>query len=127
MTTIEYKTPTLSLSVHDQYILAVANENTMISEKEISFLSTVAKKHFSGPFGVLEVRDKSISIDPEVHEKAKQAMPNFAAYALVTNKVSAIKSLEKEEPFMKYEDFRLCSSVQEATEWMNFILPEVAA
>ena len=125
--TTEYKTPNLSLFVKDQYILAVANENTTISENEISFLATVAKKHFSGPFGVLEVRDKSISIDPEVHEKAKQAMPNFAAYALVTNRVSAIKSLESEERFMKYEGFRLCSSIQEATEWMNFILPKAVA
>lgn len=127
MTTTEYKTPKLTLFVKDQYILAVANENTTISESEMSFLSTVAKKHFSGPFGVIEVRDKNISIDPELHAKAKQAIPNFAAYALVTNRVSAIKSLENEEAFMKYEKFRLCSSIEEATEWMNFILPESAS
>lgn len=127
MTATEYKTPSLSLYVQDQYILAVANENTAISEKEINFLSTVAKKHFTGPFGVLEVRDKSISIDPEIHAKAKQALPNFTAYALVTNRVSVIKSLENEERFMKYEGFRLCSSVREAKEWMDFILPKIAA
>ena len=126
-TAAEYKTPNLSLYVQDQYILAKANEHTSISEKEISFLSSVAKKHFSGPFGVLEVRDKNVSINPELHAKVKKALPNFMAYALVTNRVSAIKSLEKEEPFMKYEGFRLCSSVHEASEWMNFILPKVAA
>lgn len=125
-TTAEYKTPSLTLYVQDQYILAKANEHTKLSEKDISFLSSVATKHFTGPFGVLEVRDKNISINPELHAEVKKVLPNFKAYALVTNRVSAIKSLEKEAPFMKYEDFRLCSSIQEATEWMNFILPKVA-
>ena len=126
-TATEYKTPNLTLYVHDQYILAMANEHTIISEKEIDFLSKVAKKHFTDAFGLIEVRERNISIDPLIHTKVKEVLPNFAAYALVTNRVSAIKSLEKEQPFMKYEGFRLCSSLHEATEWMKFILPEKEA
>lgn len=122
----EYKTPSLSLYVKDQYILAVANEHTNISESDINFLSSVAKKHFTGPFGVIEVRDKNISINPELHAKVKKVLPNFMAYALVTNRISAIKSLENEKHFMEYEGFRLCSSTHEASEWMNFILPKIA-
>jgi len=123
MTTVtEYKTPNLSLFVQDKYILAMANQYTIISEKEIDFLSTVAKKHFTGPFGLIEVRDRNISIDPLIHTKAKEALPNFAAYALVTSSKEAIQNYQLEDSFMKYENHKLCNTVDEAKNWMNSVL-----
>lgn len=123
MTTTEYKTPSLSLYVQDKYILAMANEYTNISEKDINFLSTVAKKHFNEPFGVVEVRNQNISIDPVIHAKAKQVLPNFAAYALVTNSKEAIQNYQLEDSFMKYDHHKLCNTVDEAKEWISSVLP----
>lgn len=123
MTMTEYKTPYLSLYVQDNYILAMANEYTQISEKEIDFLSSVAKKHFSDSFGVVEVRNQNISMDPKIHMKVRQAIPNFAAYALVTNCKEAIKHFSSNDAFMKYDHHKLCNTVEEAKNWMISVLP----
>jgi len=122
MTTTEYKTPQLSLLVQDKYILAMANKYTNISENEINFLSTVAKKHFNEPFGLIEVRERDISIDPVIHAKARQVMPNFSAYALVTNSKEAIQNYQYEGSFMKYDHHKLCNTVDEAKSWMSSVL-----
>ena len=118
----EYKTHTLSLQVHQNHIVAKANNFVRISEKELNFLAVVANKHFTGPFGMVEVRDKNISMDPQLHAKVKEVLPNFSAYALVTNSNQTIKNLDSEESFMGYENFRLCSTISEATDWVNLVL-----
>lgn len=122
-TAAEYKTPNLSLYVEEKYILALANQYTNISEKEINFLSTVAKKHFTEAFGVIEVRAQNISIDPQIHAKAKQALPNFAAYALVTNCKEAIQKYQSKGSDMKYEHHKLCNTLDEAKSWVSSVLP----
>ena len=123
-TAIEYKTPNLTLYVQDRYILAMANQYTIISEKEIDFLSTVAKKHFTNAFGLIEVRERNISIDPLIHTKAKEALPNFSAYALVTNSKVAIQNFQLEDSFMKYEHHKLCNTIDEAKSWISSVLPK---
>ena len=123
--TTEYKTPTLTLRVHDNFVLALANTYVSISQQEVDFLASVANKHFTGPFGVIEVRDKNISIDPKVHAEVKAILKNYVAYALVTNDIKAVKNFKQEEAFMKYEHHKLCSSIDEAKEWITSVLPAV--
>ena len=122
MSVIEYKIPSLSLYVHEHHIVAKANPLVKISEKELKMLDVVAKKHFHDPFGLIEIRDKYISIEPELHARVKELLPFFAAYALVTDSVRTVKNLYKEKPFMGYENFRLCSTISEATDWVKFVL-----
>ena len=124
MNVIEYKTPSLSLQVHDHYIVAKANPLVNISEKELNILAVVAQKHFHGPFGLVEIRNKNISIKPELHTKVKELLPDFSAYALVTDSIKTVKNLYKEEPFMGYKNFRLFTTISEATEWVNLVLAE---
>jgi len=122
MNVTEYKTPTLSLQVHENHIVAMANNFVRVTENELNFLAVVANKHFTGPFGMVEVRDKNVLMDPQLHAKVKQALPNFSAYALVTNNSNAIENMKREESFMAYENFRLCSTISEATDWVNLVL-----
>jgi hypothetical protein len=121
--TIEYKTPTLTLKVHENFVLAMANTFVNIAQQEIDFLASVATKHFSGPFAVIEVRDKNISIDPAAHTEVKALLPNLTTYALVTNSTKAIHNFRFEEVFMKYEQHRLCNTMDEAKEWVASVLP----
>ena len=120
--TTEYKTPTLTLRVHDNFVLALANNYVTISEREIDFLGSVTNKHFSGPFGVIEVRDKNIAIDPGVHRKAKRSLPNYTAYALVTNDIKTMQNFSQEESEMRYAHHKLCNSIDEAQQWMAGVL-----
>ena len=124
MSVTEYKTPSLLLEVHENYVVAKANPFVDISEKQLDFLDVVAKKHFNGPFGLLEVRDQNTSINPELHAKVKEVLPFLSAYALVTDSVKTVKNLYKEKNFMGYENFRLFSTISEATEWVDFALAE---
>lgn len=122
MSVNEYKTPYISLQVHENHIVAKANNFVRISENELNFLEVVANKHFTGPFGLVEVRDKNISMDPQLHAKVKEVLPNFSAYALVTNSSQTINNMDQEESFMAYENFRLCSTISEACNWVKFVL-----
>jgi hypothetical protein len=122
MSAIEYKTPTLSLRVYKNHIVAMANDFVRVSEKELNFLAVVANKHFSGPFGLIEVRDKNVLMDPQLHARVKQVLPNFSVYTLVTNSSQALKELEREKSFMDYEHFRLCSTISEAADWVKLVL-----
>ena len=108
---VEYKTPALTLKVHDNFVMAMANSFMPIGQSEIDFLVQVVNKHFSEPFAVIEVRDKNVSIDPEVHSQAKVLLPNYQAYALVTNDVKAIENFDQEEAYMKYEHHKLCNTL----------------
>ena len=118
---LEYKTPTLTLKVHEDHILAMAN-NVEVTENELNFLAVVANKHFTGPFGLVEVRDKNVLMNPQLHAQVKEVLPNFSAYALVTNSSDTLKNMKREEAFMAYDNFRLCSTISEATDWVNLIL-----
>ena len=122
MNVTEYKTPNLSLRVHQNHIVAMANNFVRISENELNFLAVVANKHFTGPFGMVEVRDKNVLMDPQLHAKVKQVLPNFSVYTLVTNSSQTINELDKEKSFMGYEHFRLCSTISEAADWVNLVL-----
>lgn len=122
MNAIEYKTPTLSLRVYKNHIVAMANDFVRVSEKELNFLAVVANKHFTGPFGLVEVRDKNVLMDPQLHARVKQVLPNFSVYTLVTNSSQALKELEREQSFMSYDHFRLCSTISEATDWVKLVL-----
>ena len=120
--TLEYKTPTLTLKVHENHILAMVNNFVSVSEDELNFLAVVANKHFTGPFGMVEVRDENVMMDPQLHARVKEVLPNFSAYALVTNSSDTLQNMEKEESFMAYENFRLCSTISEATHWVNLVV-----
>ena len=122
MNVVEYKTPTLTLKVHENHIVAMANNFVRVTEKELNFLAVVANKHFTGPFGLVEVRDKDVSMDPQLHARVKEVLPNFSAYALVTNSTDTLKNMKREEAFMAYENFRLCSTISEASNWVKFVL-----
>jgi len=124
MDVIEYKTPSLSLEVYEHYIVAQAHPLVKISEKELNILAVVAKKHFDGPFGLVEVRDKNISICPELHKKVISVLPYFSAYALVTNSVKTVKNLYKEKAFMGYDNFMLYATLDEAIAWVNQVVEE---
>jgi len=124
MNVTEYKTPSLLLEVHENYIVAKTNPFVEISEKQLDFLVVVAKKHFNAPFGLVEVRDQNTSINPELHAKVKEVLPFLSAYALVTDSVKTVKNLYKEKTFMVYEYFKLFSDIGEATEWVDFVLSE---
>ena len=123
--TVEYKTPTLTLKVHENFVLAMVNTFVKISQREVDFLASVASKHFSGPFAVIEVRDKNISINPKIHTTAKEFLPNFAAYALVTNDMMTMQNFTHEEASMKYEHHKFCYSLDEAKQWVASVLPAV--
>ena len=118
----EYTFQTSRFRVYEHYIIAEPVENTDISFQELEYFETIAKENFNTPFGLIEFRPQQTSINPVIYQKAKERLPNFVTYALVSNCNKTDRSFFLEKSFMKGIQGALFSTLEEAKEWTEATL-----
>ena len=122
MTRKEYDFKSAKFFVHEHYIVAEPKECIDISFKELELLHEIVEENINGPFGLIEHRQKNTSINPVIYTRAKELMPNFIAYALVSENQTIDRSFFLEKAFMKGIQGALFTSLDPAKEWMQTTL-----
>jgi hypothetical protein len=99
-------------------------EGSNISKQEVDLLHDAVINNISGSgnIGLIEIRPGDTSIDPVVYRYAKEIMPTFTAFALVTESDLAFKLFNTEVAFMKDIQSSIFRTIEEAEVWMQAVL-----
>ncbi len=107
-----------TVSMHDNYMVAVMNEGITVSPELNSVLEELAANHFQDKkFVYITHRINSYSIDPNIYFKTSQ-IPNLVGFAVVLGRKIRLDNLALEKMFFS-KPFKSFKSLNKAIEWAN--------
>ncbi|MFV0571753.1 MAG: hypothetical protein ACK5M1_04870 [Xanthomarina gelatinilytica] len=107
-----------TVSMHDNYMLAVMNEGITVSPELNSVLEELAANHFQDKkFVYITHRINSYSVDPNIYFKTSQ-IPNLVGFAVVLGRKIRLDNLALEKMFFS-KPFKSFKSLDKAIEWAN--------
>ena len=114
--TITY--PFGSVSIHDNYLIAIMNEGVTISPELNDVLERIAKDYFSNKkFVYITHRLNSYAVDPNIYFRTSK-IQNLAGFAVVSGKKIVIDNTDLESVFLS-KPFKTFNNIEEAIEWVN--------
>ena len=114
--TITY--PFGSVSIHDNYLIAIMNEGVTISPELNDVLERIAKDYFSNKkFVYITHRLNSYAVDPNIYFRTSK-IQNLAGFAVVSGKKIVIDNTDLESVFLS-KPFKTFNNIEEAIKWAN--------
>ncbi|WP_417857019.1 hypothetical protein [Xanthomarina gelatinilytica] len=107
-----------TVSMHDNYMVAVMNEGVTVNPEINSVLEELAAKHFQDKkFVYITHRVNSYSVDPNIYFKTSQ-IPNLVGFAVVLGRKIRLDNIALEKMFFS-KPFKSFKSLNKAIEWAN--------
>ena len=107
-----------TVSMHDNYMVAVMNEGITVSPEINSVLEELAVNHFQDKkFVYITHRVNSYSVDPNIYFKTSQ-IPNLVGFAVVLGRKIRLDNIALEKMFFS-KPFKSFKSLNKAIEWAN--------
>ncbi|EMQ95138.1 hypothetical protein D778_00135 [Xanthomarina gelatinilytica] len=107
-----------TVSMHDNYMVAVMNEGVTVNPEINSVLEELAVNHFQDKkFVYITHRVNSYSVDPNIYFKTSQ-IPNLVGFAVVLGRKIRLDNLALEKMFFS-KPFKSFKSLNKAIEWAN--------
>ena len=107
-----------TVSMHDNYMVAVMNEGITVSPELNSVLEDLAANHYQDKkFVYITHRINSYSVDPNIYFKTSQ-IPNLVGFAVVLGRKIRLDNLALEKMFFS-KPFKSFKSLNKAIEWAN--------
>ncbi len=107
-----------TVSMHDNYMVAVMNEGITVNPEINSVLEELAVNHFQDKkFVYITHRVNSYSVDPNIYFKTSQ-IPNLVGFAVVLGRKIRLDNIALEKMFFS-KPFKSFKSLNKAIEWAN--------
>ena len=107
-----------TVSMHDNYMVAVMNEGVTVNPEINSVLEELAVNHFQDKkFVYITHRVNSYSVDPNIYFKTSQ-IPNLVGFAVVLGRKIRLDNIALEKMFFS-KPFKSFKSLNKAIEWAN--------
>jgi len=109
---------------YDNFMISEINEGVAVSfELVMEMTNNFTKKIYSKnkPFVFITNRINSYSVDPTIHLKTKEILPNTKGFAVITYD-DMNKEIAKLEQFFLEIPTVIVNSVEEAVNWANEII-----